>query len=189
MESSKDLPGNASIFANITYCTYRKHMHTSSECFGFGRVNVKSHWEGLGKSVEDFKNITPLDNIAVGGRWDEIQSAISYIKNGQSSLSNINITHPTQKQLQDAEYRFIYMTMNKWSALRKRHPAFSHTNNQPACNFKAEKKQQNLPAAVLITSPLKPSAHLSIPSQPTALKQFTRPSAPHTDQHQRKPHQ
>lgn len=136
IESAKHLSNNAGLFANITYAAYSRHLHTAANYYGFGTVNVTPHGARLGKAVEDFNNRIPLDDIAVGGRWAELQSAIAYIKNGQASLANINIPRDTQEELIAAEKRLIRTTTAKWASLRKRNPGFGQVNTQPECKYK-----------------------------------------------------
>lgn len=138
METTMNLGHDTGIFANITYTAYSSHLLTAANYYGFGKVNVTPHGTRLGKEVEDFNNRIPLDDIAVGGRWAELQSAIAYIKNGQASLENISIPHDTQKELTAAEKRFIQTTTAKWDRLRKRNPRFGVINTQPECKYKHE---------------------------------------------------
>lgn len=52
METTKNLKDDVSLFANLTYAAYSRHLHTAAKYFGLGKVNLTPHVARLGKAVE-----------------------------------------------------------------------------------------------------------------------------------------
>lgn len=120
MDSNKNIPKTANLFANITYTHYAKQLQLAAKFFDLDHVKVTPLGARLGKAVGSFNRGIPLSDIAVGGRWSSLESAISYIKNGQASLINVNISLFTESEIRKEVKAFKDMIRDNWGALYER---------------------------------------------------------------------
>lgn len=81
----------------MTYAHYSKELQLAARFFDMNDEKVTPHGARLGKSVESFNNRISFEDIAVGGRWSALDSAIGYIRNGQASLINVYMSSFTEK--------------------------------------------------------------------------------------------
>lgn len=95
-------------------------LQLAARYFDLDHVRVTPHGARWGRAIDNFNNRIPLDDIAVGGRWSEIDSAIAYIKNGQASLINIDMGPFSESELRREAAIFRDLIRGNWEALRKK---------------------------------------------------------------------
>lgn len=122
MHTTRKMPKTTNLFANITYGNYNKQIQTAAQFFGLKDVKVTPHGARLGKAVENLNSRVLLDKIAVDGRWADLKSSISYIRNGQASLAKINMSPYTQSEIKKHEKHFTKMVRGRWEIFYKNGP-------------------------------------------------------------------
>lgn len=65
---------DSSIFDNISYIFLSKQLQLAAQFFGLSDVKVTPHGPRLGGAVENFNSRIPLDDIACGGRWEDLET-------------------------------------------------------------------------------------------------------------------
>lgn len=122
MHTTRKMPKSTNLFANITYGNYNKQIQSAAQFFGLKDVNVTNHGARLGKAVKNFNSRVLLDDIAVDGRWADLNSAISYILNGKASLAKINMSAYMQSEIIKHEKHFTKMVRERWDKIYKTGP-------------------------------------------------------------------
>lgn len=120
MDYIKNLPKTENIFANIIYSHYSKQLQLAARYFDLDHIMVTPHGARLGRAFEDFNNRVTLEDIAVGGRLSTLDSAVSYIKNGQASLINEDMGPYSESELRIEAGSFRDMIRGSWEALRRK---------------------------------------------------------------------
>lgn len=63
MNSIRNLPKTANIFANIAYSHYSKELQLAAQYFDLDHIRITPHGARLGRAVEEFNNRVLLDLV------------------------------------------------------------------------------------------------------------------------------
>lgn len=119
MHSAKKMPKTTNLFEILTYANYSKQLQATAQFFGLQDVKVTPHGARIGKAVENFNSRVLIEDIAVDGRWADLSSTISYIRNRQASFAKINMSPYMKSEIMRHAKQFTTMIIERWEKVYK----------------------------------------------------------------------
>eukprot|EP00178_Gracilaria_changii_P016391 TRINITY_DN466_c0_g1_i1.p1 TRINITY_DN466_c0_g1~~TRINITY_DN466_c0_g1_i1.p1 ORF type:complete len:419 (-),score=36.56 TRINITY_DN466_c0_g1_i1:32-1288(-) len=100
-------PHQTRISGKLSYPTYLKAIKTIAKTYSFKHSKITTHSARIGKALEDYVRGTPVQQIAIDGRWKSLNSLRYYLDNGKAWLLNMGVNSVSQTQLQADELAFV----------------------------------------------------------------------------------
>ena len=83
----------------ISYASYLDSLKRASQHFGMKNTRISTHSARVGKATQDYIQRTPVEQIAMNGRWKSMHTLRYYVDNGRAWLLNIPINKDSQQLL------------------------------------------------------------------------------------------
>lgn len=100
------------ISPNLNMSTYDRHIKQIASVFGLHNQQFSTHSARIGKATEEYIKGTAVNQIAIDGRWQSLNSLRYYVTNGRSKLCLMNMSSQNQMRVKERALQLQSLLQN-----------------------------------------------------------------------------